>query len=88
MSLVKRFTWRRKVHIKERAYGGSYFTKSNGESYLEDYLDFLEKLGPLPGETTIGEIIAEEAEAYFNGTKDAGQTAAVIENRVQLYLDE
>lgn len=68
--------------------GGSYFTKSNGESYLEDYLDFLKKLGPLPGETRIGEIIAEEAEAYFNGTKDAGQTAAVIENRVQLYLDE
>ena len=36
----------------------------------------------------IAEIISEEAAEYFNGTKDAGQAAKLIQNRVQLYLDE
>ena len=33
-------------------------------------------------------IILEEASAYFSGQKSAGDVAAVIQNRVQLYLNE
>ena len=33
-------------------------------------------------------IIEEEAEAYFQGQKSAGEAAAIIQNRIQLYLDE
>ena len=36
----------------------------------------------------IMKIIDEEAQAYFQGQKSAGQVAAVIQSRVQLYLQE
>lgn len=65
------------------------FTKSNGECYIEDYVEFLRKLGPMTGYgSVISDIVLEEAEYYFNGTKSAGQAAEIIDNRVQLYLDE
>lgn len=65
------------------------FTKPNGECYIEDYVEFLRKLGPMPGYgSVISDIVLEEAEYYFNGTKSAGQAAEIIDNRVQLYLDE
>lgn len=34
------------------------------------------------------DIVQEEAEAYFTGDKTAEETAEIIQNRVQLYLDE
>ncbi len=69
--------------------GGSFpFMKTDGESYLEEYVEFLDALGPWPENSLIAEIISEEAAEYFNGTKDAGQAAKLIQNRVQLYLDE
>lgn len=50
---------------------------------------FLESARALPYKTApILEIIREESVEYFNGNKSIGQVAAVIENRVQLYLDE
>lgn len=65
------------------------FTKPNGECYIDDYVEFLRKLGPLPGYgSVISDIVLEEAEYYFNGTKSAEQAAGIIDNRVQLYLDE
>ena len=33
-------------------------------------------------------IICEEAEEYFSGTKSIEEVTAVIQNRVQLYMDE
>lgn len=62
--------------------------KPDGTSYLEEYIDFLKKCGPIPySDETIQEIILEEAEMFFSGVKTAEQTAEVIQNRVQLYLD-
>lgn len=33
-------------------------------------------------------ILYEEVQACFTGDKDAAETARLIQNRVQLYLDE
>lgn len=66
-----------------------YFTKPNGESYIEDYVEFLRKLGPMPGYgSVISDVVLEEAEYYFNGDKSAEQVAEIIDNRVQMYLNE
>lgn len=35
----------------------------------------------------IMDIVSEESGAFFNGDKTAKETAKVIQNRVQLYLD-
>lgn len=60
-----------------------------GTSYLEEYIDFLKNCGPVPyTDEHIEEIILEEAELFFEGSKTAEQTAEIIQNRVQLYLDE
>lgn len=65
------------------------FTKPNGESYIEDYMEFLRKLGPEPGYgSVISDIVWEEAEYYFNGTKSAEQVGGIIDSRVQMYLNE
>lgn len=37
---------------------------------------------------TVMDIINEEAQYFFAGTRSAGETAAIIQNRVQIYLDE
>ncbi len=34
------------------------------------------------------EIIAEEAEAYFAGQKNAKEVADIIQNRIQVYVNE
>lgn len=33
-------------------------------------------------------IIDEEAQAYFAGSRSLDDTATIIQNRVQLYIDE
>lgn len=38
--------------------------------------------------STIREIVSEEASAYFSGSKSAKETADMIQNRVKLYLTE
>lgn len=63
--------------------------KANGETYLEDYLQFLDSCAPLPRSyEAISAIVTEEAELFFNGTYTAEQAAKNIDSRVQLYLDE
>lgn len=80
--------WLYKESIGGRA-GGCYFTKPNGESYIEDFVEFLRKLGPMEGfDAVISDIVLEEAEYYFNGAKSAEQVAGIIDSRVQLYLNE
>ncbi len=39
-------------------------------------------------DTALYEIVEEEVQSFFAGTRSAKETAAVIQNRVQLYLDE
>lgn len=39
-------------------------------------------------DTVINDMIAAEAAYFFNGTKTAAETAAVLQNRVNLYLHE
>ena len=58
--------------------------------YAEQYFAFLDGavFPKAPYGVHIWDIVQEEAEAYFNGTKKAEEVAEVIDNRVQLYLDE
>ena len=63
--------------------------KPNGDSYLEDYLAFIESATPLRyTHTGITQIVSDEFEDYLNSNKSAREVAAIIQNRVQLYLDE
>lgn len=63
--------------------------KDDGSTYLEEYLNFLNKCGPSPlPYKEIKEIIVSGANGYFNGQYTAKQAAELIHNRVQLYLDE
>lgn len=58
--------------------------------YAEQYFAFLDgaEFPKAPYGVHIWDIVEEEAEAYFAGTKSAEEVAKVIDNRVQLYLDE
>jgi len=38
--------------------------------------------------TTVSDIISEEASRYFNGNISSKEAAEAIQNRVQLYLSE
>lgn len=63
--------------------------KPNGDSYLEDYLAFLENAKPADNShPAVWDIIYQELNAYLNSGKSARDTAAVIQSRVQIYLDE
>lgn len=64
-------------------------SKPDGTSYLEEYLDFVENCEPTPyWPEQIKTIIDEEIAPFFDGKKSAAEVAAIIQNRVQLYLDE
>ena len=63
--------------------------KEDESSFLPEYLELLENGTPEPiWLDDVGSIIVEEAMAYFKGDKEAGEAAAVIQSRVQVYLDE
>ena len=76
----------------------SYFEPENDVSILVEKADqadvdavreLVEKAsGKYEYHNEIQNIIEEEAEAYFQGQKSAEEAAAIIQNRVQLYLDE
>lgn len=64
-------------------------SKPDGSSFLPEYLEILERSSPLPEWNKVtGGIILEEAQAYFDGDKTAEAAAAIIQNRLQLYLNE
>lgn len=72
------------VHV-EKAFSDSELTQAR----VEEYLQALAEVQPLPMRTIpLLDIILEEAGSYFSGDKDVSAVSAVIENRVQLYLDE
>lgn len=59
------------------------------EKRVEEMVAYIEDARALPVATeSILEIICEEAQDYFDGTKEISQVAEVIENRVNLYLQE
>ena len=62
--------------------------KEDGTSYMPDYIDFLNQCGVYQEADAILEIVEQEAEDYWNGSKSAEDVALIIDNRVQLYLDE
>lgn len=63
--------------------------KPDGSSYLEEYCDFLDSCGPEPYcPQAIKDIVEEEVDLFFDGSRSARDTAEVIQRRVQLYFDE
>ena len=63
--------------------------KPDGSSYLQEYVELLDTGVPETWMMTeLRSIIMEEAAAFFNGDKSAKDAAALIQNKVQLYLDE
>ena len=61
----------------------------DGSTSLDEVNDLLEKCVPAPKEyPQIEQIVWEELEAYYSGGKTAEETASVIDDRVQIYLDE
>lgn len=68
--------------------GRADFSEPDGGHYLDEFVDFLKRLGPDVQGTDLSAIVEEEADAYFSGQKDVESTVNVIDNRVQLYLDE
>lgn len=74
----------------EVIYGSKTFRKSEfTENVINEYIDAMENARMRPVRTEpLLDIICEEAANYFNGSKGVEETAKVIRNRVQLYLDE
>lgn len=78
------------VQDGEVSYGSKLFRKAEfNESVINEYIDAMENARMLPVRTEpLLDIICEEAAYYFNGSKGVEETAEVIRNRVQLYLNE
>ncbi len=59
------------------------------EELIADFERFIADISvPTTTEAKVREIISEELDAYYAGAKSAADTAEVIQNRVQLYLNE
>lgn len=63
--------------------------KWEGNTYVKEYNEALKKCIPQPvGQAVLEEIIFEELDVFYDGGRSAKETAKIIDNRVQLYLDE
>jgi len=60
----------------------------NGDSFVKEYLDIMDKARPYSTHSEVRAIISEEADAYFAGAKTVDEVADIIQNRIQLYLKE
>ena len=59
------------------------------DEFVSDFERFIADIRiPSATEAKVREIISEELDAYYAGAKSAAETAEVIQNRVQLYLNE
>lgn len=64
-------------------------SKPDGSTWDQEYRELLETAVSYRESTSaIKRIIIEELSSYYSGDKDAQSVAALIQNRVQLYLDE
>ena len=80
--------------------GGSYtmdgFLENPDENYTRAYEDYLARLDGFAdaldnypvADNTISRMITDEAALFFDGSKSADDVAAVLQNKVQLFLDE
>ena len=65
------------------------YVKPDGSTWEQEYLDLLNSCVPRSDDLDfIVDIIFEETESFFDGSKDASAAAEIIQNKVQLYLDE
>ena len=63
--------------------------KPDGTTYQEEFMAFAESCDPVPYcPEAIAEIVSEEIDAFFSGSRSAKDTAEIIHRRVQLYFDE
>lgn len=66
-----------------------YYGENTSAEKQEEYRKAIEDVRPLPMRTApVLTIVLEEAEYYFNGSKNAEAVSKLINNRVQVYLDE
>ncbi len=67
----------------------TYTAEDLTDEKIAEYRKAVEEVKPYPIRTApILDIILDESENYFNGSKSAAQVSEVITNRVQVYLDE
>lgn len=65
------------------------FLKPDETPWLEEFMDFVENCRPEPdAPKAISNILYDELAGYFDGNRSVEETAQLIQNRVQLYLDE
>jgi len=65
------------------------YGEDTSEKKKEEYRTALNEARPLPRRIQpILDILLDEAESYFNGSKNAQEVADVVNNRVRLYLNE
>ena len=70
-------------------YGKGLFTTPLSREKAEEVAALLENARALPYNTeTILEIVLEESQDYFDGSKEIPQVVDAIENKVGLYLQE
>lgn len=85
-------SWDGEVHWMVRVPDGNYELdkRADGSNYLEEFIEFVDQVEVFftPEEDPVWKIVEEETQAYWDGQKDAEETAEIIDNRVQLYLDE
>ena len=63
--------------------------REDGSSFVEEYIAALKGLEVRDSRSNaVVDIVESEAGLYFEGVRTAEQTAAIIQNRVQLYLNE
>ena len=71
------------------AYMVTYTAEDLTDEKIAEYRKAVEEAKPYPIRTApILDIILDESENYFNGSKSAAQVSEIITNRVQVYLDE
>lgn len=81
--------WYYRAQMEKGMRGGTAISNPNGDSYLEEIIQYLNNLGVYEtAPESIRNIITNETEDFFSGARDAKQVADAIDNRVQLYLDE
>lgn len=63
--------------------------KPDGTPYLEEFLEFVAGCEPMPYcPSEVEQIVYEEINLFFDGSKSVEETVKVIQSRIKLYLDE
>lgn len=71
------------------AYGFFWEETALDEEQIEQYWQLLDTAVPVPGRAEdLWIMVEEELGPYFSGERSAEEVAAVLDSRVQLYLDE